>query len=66
VTQAVSAQLIISAPCLLSLDKSASSAAKFSGNGSLNFKWPEDGEGDVPLPELMEDMEGYTKPVLVN
>lgn len=39
---------------------------KFSGNGSLNFKWPEEGESDVPLPELLKDMEGYTKASLVN
>jgi hypothetical protein len=39
---------------------------KFSGNGSLNFKWPEAGMSDVPLPELLEDLEGYTKPILVN
>lgn len=39
---------------------------KFSGNGAIGFKWPEDGEGDVPLPDLLEDMEGYTKPALVN
>ncbi len=39
---------------------------KFAGNGAIGFKWPEDGEADVPLPDLLEDIEAYTMPALVD
>jgi len=39
---------------------------KFGGNGAIGFKWPEEGMADVPLPELLEDIESYTMPALVN
>ncbi len=38
---------------------------KFGGNGSLNFKWPDEGEANVPLPVGLEDIESYTLAKLV-
>ena len=38
---------------------------KFSGNGSLTFKYP-DGSGSVPLPDGLADITGGTQMALVN
>ncbi len=38
---------------------------KFSGNGSLTFKYP-DRSGAVPLPDGLADISGGTQMALVN
>ncbi len=38
---------------------------KFSGNGSLTFKYPDD-DADVPLPDGLADLTDGTQMALVN